>query len=137
MTHCPAKLVPLCAALAAAAQRIYDEWDQSGEHGDPELGFGGICDDIASAMSEVLIEAGVPAVTQEAQVGDQHVFVIAQFDEGVFEVDIPPQVYETGSAYVWVKKPDVTFTSADIVSGLIFADPARFADYCGAIQLEC
>ena len=50
---------PLVPQLIAAAQQEYDVWDQSGEDGDPELGFGGICQNIAEAMSGILSEHGI------------------------------------------------------------------------------
>ena len=30
--------------MAKAAQAVYDSWEQDEEHGDVEVGFGGICD---------------------------------------------------------------------------------------------
>ena len=112
------RIEPLRPQLAAAAQAVYDPWDQSDEDsGDPELGFGGLCQDIADALSGVLNDAGIDAYTQHAEIGDQHVWAVA-YDPATREavyVDIPPSVYETGSGYVWSKIPDVVFEPDHIV----------------------
>ena len=65
--------------LVKAAQKEYDAWDPSGEDGDPELGFGGICQDVAEAMAGVLSTTGIDAATVSAQIGDQLVWVVAYF----------------------------------------------------------
>ena len=119
--------------ILAAAQEIYDGWVQ--EDGfDEEFGGGGICHEIASRIVGVLNQAGVEHLTTfQAAVGENHVYAIELFEDGVFTVDIPAHVYETGSAFTWTKKPGVTFDEAGLVveklSGPI--DPAEFeATYC-------
>jgi hypothetical protein len=98
------------------AQQIYNEWDQSGEDGDPELGFGGICDLIAEQICHVLGGEGVECVSwNSGGVGENHTSVIANLADGVFEVDIPPHVYETGGGYNWQKLPNVVFDPRDVV----------------------
>jgi hypothetical protein len=88
------------------AQHIYDEWDQSDkENGDPELGFGGICDLIAEQICHVLGQVDVACVSWNSEgIGENHTSVIANLADGVFEVDIPPHVYENGGGYTWYKK---------------------------------
>lgn len=101
--------------LATAAQSVYDAWDQV-DGFDEELGTGGICQDIASAMVETLSAHGVEhALSVHAAVGENHVFVVALLGDGVYEIDIPPHVYETGSGYTWAKKPGVAMTGKDVV----------------------
>jgi hypothetical protein len=98
------------------AQQIYNEWDQSDEDGDPELGFGGICDLIAEKICDVLGTAGIYCVSHNwGDSGDNHTSVIANLADGVFEVDIPYHVYETGGGYTWKKIPDVVFDPRDVV----------------------
>ena len=124
------QLVPLLPRLAQAAQQAYDQWDQDEEGEDVELGFGGICQDIAEEMAGVLSGAGIEAITIDSGgVGEQHVWVIAKFREGVAEIDIPPGAYETGGGYHWKKIPDVVFTHKDIHYGIMDSDPENFDNY--------
>jgi hypothetical protein len=99
--------------LCAQAQQIYNEWDQSDpEMGDPELGSGGICDRIAEAMGGVFSHHGISTHT----IGnDDHASIVANFTDGVFEVDIPPSVYEVGGWYNWTKKEGIVFQPQHIV----------------------
>lgn len=105
------------ADMCKFAQQIYNEWDQSDEeNGDPELGFGGICDLIAEQICHVLGEQGIECVSwNSGGVGENHTSVIANLADGVFEVDIPPHVYENGGGYTWYKKPNVVFDPRDVV----------------------
>jgi hypothetical protein len=101
--------------LAQAAKGVFDLWEQDGEGMDPELGAGGICQDIASAMVESLSAMGVEhALSVHASVGENHVFVVAMFEDGVFAIDIPPHVYEIGSGYVWKKREDAVFDASSV-----------------------
>ncbi len=104
---------PLIPQILAAAQHEYDSWDQSDEqYGDPELGFGGICQNIADAISNVLSEYNIETfVIDNNGMGDQHVWTLFRVVEGIYELDIPPNVYERGSGYNWTKIPGVTFTA--------------------------
>lgn len=117
--------------LAHAAQGVYDEWDADSDpnYGDAEVGFGGICQDIADAMCEVLDRQGIECATVSAQVGDQHVYAVAQCSDGVFEVDIPPSVYERGSGYNWTKIEGVRFSGDHVVVHKLDADPESFDQY--------
>jgi hypothetical protein len=98
-------------AMCQLAQKVYQEWDQSDEeYGDPELGFGGICDLIAEQISNVLGQYDIACTSwNTADSGENHTSVIANLADGVFEVDISPYVYETGGGYTWHKKPNVVF----------------------------
>lgn len=105
----------IASELAAAAQPIYDAWDQDADGMDQVYGGGGICQDIASALVETLDANGIEAVTVFSSIGDNHVFVAAALSDGVWMVDIPASAYESGGGYSWVKKPDVVF-EADHIS---------------------
>ena len=96
--------------LAAAAQAVYDDWMQDDDGMDEVYGAGGICHDIADRIVSVLSEKGVDAVSVPAAVGENHVFAVAALADGVWSIDIPPNVYEAGGGYVWRKLPDVTFS---------------------------
>ena len=102
--------------LAAVAQVHLDQWRQDADGFHEVLGHGGICQDIATAMSDLLAEAGCPATAElytEQEGG--HVFVMALFEEGAFMIDIPPRLYETGAGYVWRKRPGVRLCAEDVL----------------------
>ena len=122
--------------FVAAAQAAYDAWDQSDpELGDPELGFGGICDLIADGIVAHLAEVGIDAITFNSEgIGENHTWVIAQLSDGVFEIDIPPLVYETGGGYIWRKRPNVQFSVDDVVVFLMDPDPEKFWEYTDSEQ---
>jgi hypothetical protein len=97
--------------MAAAAQVVYDEWKQDEEGEDLQYGCGGICDNIAQAIADQLPGYG----KMQTQYSEPHTYVIAQFKEGIFTIDIPYDVYETGDLYTWKKKSDVKFDPLHIV----------------------
>lgn len=111
--------------LAQTAQKVYDSWDKDYTE---ELGGGGICQDIADAMANILNEHGIEASPVSASVGEQHVYVIAKVVEGVFEVDINPYKYERGGGYNWTKIPNVKFHSSDISISMIHDDPKKYEE---------
>lgn len=112
--------------LAKAAQEVYDEWDEDRAE---ELGHGGICQDIAEKIAQVLDHHGIESQTISATVGDQHVYAIAKVREGVFEIDISPHIYERGGGYNWTKIPNVKFVSDHIGVSMIDKDPEKFQEY--------
>lgn len=109
------KLEALKPAMAKAAQAIYDEWDQeASEDGDLEVGFGGICDEIADAISSVVMSHTDAEMHQGGHDGDDHAWNIFQVGDEAYGVDIPCFVYETGGGYSWKKIPDVQIRPSDI-----------------------
>lgn len=98
--------------LAAAAQQVYDAWEQDEEGNDDVYGGGGICDDIAAEMASILSDHGMYDV--QTQYNEPHTYVIGKFREGVFTIDIPYDVYESGNFYTWKKKKDVKFDPSHI-----------------------
>lgn len=121
-----ASLKTLRPQIAAAAQRVYNDWAQDEEGFDEELGEGGICHLIADEVAGLLSQEGFDAATVSAQVGDQHVWVVVKTDSGVYLVDIPPSVYETGGGYRWRKRPGVEFAVDDVVIERESSDPDDF-----------
>jgi hypothetical protein len=121
----------LASDLAAAAQAVYDEWEQDEEGHDAVLAEGGICDLIASAMVGVLDRAfpDMFATTVHHTIGENHVNVLLCAREGVCSLDVPPSVYETGGGYRWRKKPGVRFGAEDIDLHVIDRDPGRIGLY--------
>jgi hypothetical protein len=57
--------------------------------------------------------------------------MVGAFKEGVYLIDIPYEVYETGGGYTWKKIPDVEFSKSDIVIRKLDGDYNSFKDYVG------
>lgn len=106
-------LVRLRPALANAAQKALDAWSQNEDGFDEEHGHGGICDEIAQYMSQILDIPGVE-VTDGGHDGDDHAWLIAYTDQEAYGIDIPPSIYETGSNYNWRKKPGAKIRPNDV-----------------------
>ena len=116
----PRQIETLIPQVLAAAQGVYDDWDENPD----EYAGGGICHLMADAVADVFNSHDIEATTQSAEQGEQHVWAVVlirtPYDDGdetiaVYEVDIPPGVYETGSGYAWKKIPDVKFDRNDLV----------------------
>jgi len=127
------ELKALIPKFVKAAQKEYDEWmlDDDGFHW--ELGSGGICQNIAEQLADVLNSNGIEATIACAHQGEQHVWAVAKTSDGVFEIDIDPYRYETGGGYNWKKLPDVEFSEDDIIINLLDSDPSSFEDYLDSI----
>ena len=115
--------------LASAAQKVYDEWNQDDNGEDDMLGGGGICQDIADAMANILSNHGIECATVSQTVGEQHVYVVAKTEDGVFNVDINPFHYETGGGYNWKKIPDVKFDQRYVTIEKLSSNPEDFNQY--------
>lgn len=101
----------LIPQFVASAQRVYNEWNQDENGYDEELGEGGICQDIADSFVDVLSNSGIDAIAVDNNgMGDQHVWAVAKLSDGLYEIDIPPHLYERGGGYTWKKIPNVKFT---------------------------
>jgi hypothetical protein len=125
------KLLNLKPKLVLAAQQVYDNWEQNEEGYCDSLGQGGICQDIASAMVGVLDKNDIESATVSQTIGEQHVYVVAKTEDGIYEVDIPPYVYETGGGYCWKKIPNVKFDEKDVIINRLSSDPDEFENYIG------
>lgn len=111
--------------LARAAQDIYDDWDEADVD---TFAGGGICHFIAEKLAEVLDNAGIHCETV-ACTHEQHVYVVAKLQEGVFKLDIPYHTYELGGGYSWTKIPGVIFNQGHIVWTRIDANPENYFKY--------
>ena len=111
--------------MAEAAQKVYDRWEQ-GEN--DELNGGGICHLIADEVAYILSRANITVATQCSSY-EQHVYCIAQFREGIYEIDIPYSSYERGGGFTWTKLPDVQFDSSFIVVSRLDSDPGNMNQY--------
>lgn len=116
----------LRARLATAAQKVYDEWDED----EDEYAGGGICHLIADAMADVLMAEGIKQVSTVSQQMDEvHVYVVAADDSGVYRIDIPPSVYETGGGYTWKKRQGIEITADDVEIDRLSTDPDDYEQY--------
>jgi hypothetical protein len=102
-------LLSLRKNLILSAQKVYDEWEQDDEGYDEEYGTGGICDDIADSMCEVINEKTDYSCFHLYNEYDCHtsIYVYDKYYKLLYNVDIPPHVYETGYGYNWKKNKDV------------------------------
>ena len=125
------QLNALLPELIKVSQAVYDSWAQDDDGMDVELGAGGICQDIASEICGVLSSNGFDCTTVSQEIGDQHVYTVVKLEDGVYEVDIPPGVYETGGGYNWRKIPNVAFNQNHIIIDKIDGDPDSFSNYVG------
>jgi len=106
-------LLELRPQFAAAAQSVYDAWEQDESGFDEELGEGGICTQVCQEMMSTayngLVEDFPDVETEEGgQDGDDHSWLIVTAAGEAYGVDISPGVYETGGGYSWKKRKDVT-----------------------------
>lgn len=110
------KLERLRPKMAAAAQVVYDDWNQDEDGFDEDVGGGGICDQIAGAIGVVVLSKirGVD-ITEGGQDGDDHAFAVVLSASEAVAIDIPPSRYESGGGYSWRKKSGVVFRPTDIV----------------------
>lgn len=115
--------------MVVAAQKEYDNWVQD-EHGyNDEYGTGGICHLIADELINVLYNHKIENCQTVCSSFEQHVYVVGKFIEGVYQIDIPYHVYETGGGYTWKKLPDVEFDRNHIVIRKLDSDPNSFNEY--------
>jgi hypothetical protein len=97
--------------LTLAAQSIYDEWDQDEDGVDDYYGSGGICDDISDAMCKVISNKTNYDCFHLYNEYDCHtsIYVYDTKTKQIYNVDIPPHVYEKGTGYNWKKINNVSF----------------------------
>lgn len=109
------ELVALRDHIAAAAQKVYDDWEQDEEGFDEEFGGGGICDTIQRAMSDVIASNVECEMEDGGWEGDDHANLIVARGNEKYIVDIPAQTYETGGGMNWKKLSGVAITANDVI----------------------
>lgn len=102
------RLLRLRQEFADAAREVHYAWEQDEDGMCEWRGSGGICDDVADAIGEVLSRHNIDS-TYGGQEGDPHAWRVAYDDTEAFGVDIAPEVYETGGGYSWKKRHDAEF----------------------------
>lgn len=132
VSRLPSKVVAesLRGAFAEAAQTEYDAWSQDADGYDEELGAGGICHLIADRISSICHAHGIDTAQTVSASHEVHVYVVAAFTEGVFEIDVPHRLYERGGGYNWTKLPGITFDNDDIAISCFDARPQNLYLYC-------
>lgn len=119
--------------IAAAAQNQYDMWAQNEEGYDEELGSGGICHLIAEELAGILCEVGIEAQTVSST-HEQHVYVVAKFREGVYQIDIPYHTYERGGGFTWKKLPGIIFDTGHVSIVKLDSNPQKFYLYIDQME---
>lgn len=101
----------LKSLLVKAAQSVYNQWEQDEEGYDEIYGGGGICDDIAEAMVDIIHTNTNYGAFHLYNEYDCHtsIYVYDTKTKECYNVDISPYHYENGTAYTWKKIPDVKF----------------------------
>lgn len=117
--------------MILAAQDELDNWRQDENGVDEFLGTGGCCGLIADAMSHTLSCLGFDIARLSTDFDGGHEFLVANTADGVFSVDIPARVYETGYGYVWTKRDGVVLTEEDVVLDRV-ADPMTQEEFAAA-----
>lgn len=84
----------------------------------------------AFATTSPLRSLGADAYTVSSNF-EVHVYVVAAFAEGVYEIDIHHSVYETGGGYTWTKMPGVVFEPNDVTISRLDGDPNNISEYAG------
>lgn len=120
----------LATAIAEAANRVYADWVQDEQGESVKYGYGGICDDVAAAICEVVDRAGVAEDVRTYHISDDnHTVALVLMPDGIFEVDIPHRTYETGSFYRYRKRPDITIEADDVVVSKLTDDGSEWNAY--------
>jgi hypothetical protein len=113
--------------LIKTAQEEYEAWDE--ENVDHYAG-GGICHFIADNFCEVLNAHGITCGSISSD-HEQHVYVLAQFAEGVYSIDLHHSYYETGGGFRWSKIPNVVLDPGDIHFYRVSSNPMDFEQIAG------
>ena len=123
------KVKAILPELCRIAQKEYDEWVVDPENpDDDELNGGGICHLIAEEIAGALAKHGLSVHVVSSHF-EQHVYCVGAFVEGVFEIDLPYSVYETGGGYSWQKIEGVKIEPSDWVVHKLDADPGSLNMY--------
>lgn len=115
--------------LAEVAQKEYDAWQLDDDGFDFEVGGGGICHLIAEELVNVLYKHGIYRCQTVSSTHEQHVYVVGQFREGVYLIDVPYRYYETGGGFSWKKIPDVKFDESFINIEPLDYNPRKLKQY--------
>jgi hypothetical protein len=125
---------PIKDELAAAAQQEYDDWIQDENGHNEELGSGGICHLIADKLIDVLYKHNINRCQTVSSCHEQHVYLVGQFKEGIYLIDIPYYYYETGGGFTWKKIPNVKFDGNYIHVERLDVNPRQLKQYIDQME---
>ena len=128
------EIEPIRDELAAVAQEEYDNWVQDEEGQNEELGSGGICHLIAEKLVDVLYKHKIHRCQTVSSCHEQHVYVVGQFREGVYLIDVPYQYYETGGGFTWKKIPNIKFDGDYISVYRLDCNPRKLKQYTDEME---
>ena len=120
--------------LAAAAQKEYDDWVQDADGYNDGLGRGGICHLIADELIDVLYKHKIYRCYTVSSCHEQHVYVVGQFREGIYLIDVPYHLYETGGGFTWKKLPDIRFDEDYISVTKLDSNPRNIKQYTDMME---
>ena len=96
-------------AIAQIVQKEYDSWQQDEEGHDEEVGYGGICNLVAEAISDYLMANKINCKTYGAE--EDHTAVVAATRDECYHVDIHWTHYEQCKGmYCYTKVQNVQIT---------------------------
>jgi hypothetical protein len=121
-------LIKAKSAIPQILQKVQQEYDNWDEANVDTYAGGGICHIIADKICEVFSDFGIECATISCS-HEQHVYVAIKVQEGVYSVDIPYSIYETGGGFTWKKIPEVKFEPSDVIFYKITSDPEEFESY--------
>ncbi len=128
-------------------QAEYDSWQQDedgfSDYIDPtsssEIGSGGLCHVFAAIVGRHLSNVGVE-VYEVSSCHEQHVYLVFVVREGqnigVYELDIPYSIYESGGGFTWRKREGVQFSEEDFSIYKLSSDPKDLKEYVDDIDFE-
>jgi len=114
-----AMIEPHRDTLVHAAQEIINGWD---------WGLGGCCGEIAREICDKLDELEGLAAYPHGQDGGEHTWVVLPTKQGIVEVDIPWQIYETRLGYCRYQPTKMKVCPNDLVVEFVDVDPNEALD---------
>lgn len=124
----PPTLSELISKFVDVAQSVYDAWQPNEDDYDEEVGYGGICHLIADEIVSILYDHDIEGTTVSSD-HEVHVYSVCKLQDGIFLIDIPYSIYETGGGYTWKKIPDVEFDVDCITISKLSSDPTEYTNY--------
>lgn len=93
---------------------------------------GGLCHIFADIIVDEISKEGIE-IYSVSSCHEQHVYTVFRINEGdmagVYQLDIPYSVYETGGGFSWKKIKDVEFNVDDFYIYKLDSDPGNIKDY--------
>lgn len=96
----------------------------------------GACGEIASAMADVLHNAGFKTQLAQITTGDEdaHEWPVVETLDGLISVDIEPETYEDPKGSRWLLRPDAKIKPTDVFI-TSFGEPEDYGDLAGYLDV--